>query len=446
MKQGLIIGAVFTALMFSSAAAQASDGLMSSGFYNANFYAGLGSGIYTTKSRGTFSTTNFFNPNSSERDGDTGLMTGAYLGYGGDFNNGFYLGTELGVDYQPRPSRGITDTVLSAPYLFHWDIIPGFVGPDHWLFFGRLGLERTDYHLDRYFMSGQPVLATPDQATGSGWRLGLGVERAIASNISLQAGITHIQMSKVSFDQKIVSGGAAAGLSTVQPSYNVANLGITYRFGDGAVVGSPSLGDPGGNFFNGPYAGAQVGVYYLGHRDDVTIQGVSNLAHELQGHSTGLIVGPYAGLGQVFDSDFYLGGEVGVTAQGRPDEAQIFNAAGQRAGIALWAADRQYYADLMPGYVMENGMLLYTRLGVQLAQYQLDVFSPTGSEQRASTSDKGFRLGVGLDDPLSQSFSLRAGLNFIDMMKMSVSLPTGNNSAKPYMIVGNVGISYHFNG
>lgn len=166
----------------------------------------------------------------------TGFVGGLFGGYGMYYNNLYYLGGEIFVNdsgasqaqtesVTNATGTGTTYTKTGAGTSYGISLLPGLKLNDSTLGYIRLGYNRAD-------IQGTETLTAGGVSTNSGsnwnweggFNYGLGIESAIAQNISLRTEFTHTSYG--SFSSSLVG---ASG-SSFNPSDNQFMLGLIYHF------------------------------------------------------------------------------------------------------------------------------------------------------------------------------------------------------------------------
>jgi len=187
-----------------------------------------------------------FTSNSSADGSATGWMGGIFGGYGRYFD-WFYLAAEINANTSNAKSSasytnslGDSASVTSkARGSYGIALLPGIKLNDSSLLYVRLGYLRTNFKSSASFTNVDPLDSTVTSLNGSSneWRngfdYGVGIETAIAEDVSIRGEYTH-----TSFNSKTISGSFtnAAGTETVSFSdkFNVSNnefmLSLLYHF------------------------------------------------------------------------------------------------------------------------------------------------------------------------------------------------------------------------
>jgi opacity protein-like surface antigen len=180
--------------------------------------------------------------------------------------------------------------------------------------------------------------------------------------------------------------------------------------------------EPFNNTLAGWYIGADIGMNSIndanyGLRDDLTSS--ANFDNG-EFSNTGLLAGLFAGYGKMLTKHFYLGAEVEYDRSGNKLEhdhiGDLYFSIKQTDSLAL---------SIRPGYLLDNGALLYGRLGYAKTTFANTVRAVDDVTSIAYTvnDDKsmdGFRLGLGNDIPMGNNLFLRMDYAYTDYKKYSI--------------------------
>jgi len=186
------------------------------------FYLGLGVGYDSYRVRQTFEETTFdfptgvplYSETSSHSSSATGWMGGIFAGYGRYFDT-FYLGLEINANTSNADSTfsysnsfgDAASMKLRARTSYGIALLPGLKVNDSSLLYVRLCYLRTNFRAsfsetEVDFLTGGLVT---DSESSSKWRngfqAGVGIETAVAEDVSIRGEFTH-----TSFSSKTISG------------------------------------------------------------------------------------------------------------------------------------------------------------------------------------------------------------------------------------------------
>lgn len=211
---------------------------------------------------------------------------------------------------------------------------------------------------------------------------------------------------------------------------NIVYATLGTDFGSRARTATPAFTYPSWSLFTAPfnntlagwYAGATLGANGIndanyGLRDDLTKP--DNFDNG-EFSETGLLAGLFAGYGQMLNKHFYLGLEAEFDHS--HDEivhdhiGDLYFSIGQTDSIAL---------SIRPGYVLDNGALLYGRLGYASTAFANTVRAVddlTGTAYTVNEDKKmdGFRLGMGNDIPMGNNLFLRMDYAYTNYKKYAI--------------------------
>lgn len=211
---------------------------------------------------------------------------------------------------------------------------------------------------------------------------------------------------------------------------NLFYVTVGTDFGTRAKPSIPAFTYPSWSLFAAPfnntlagwYAGASIGVNSIndanyGLRDDLTKD--DNFDNG-QFSDTGLQGGLFAGYGQMLGEHFYLGAEVEYDRSGNKLEhdhiGDLYFAIQQTDGLAL---------SLRPGFLLDNGALLYGRLGYAKTTFvnkvrAVDDGTGTAYTVNDDKSMDGIRVGLGNDIPMGNNLFLRMDYAYSDYKKYAI--------------------------
>lgn len=213
------------------------------------FYLGAGVGYDSYKLRHNRSlfTSNGITFESSSRDRNaTGWMGGLFAGYGMYFQNVYYLGAEVFVNDSAAQSSESTQT-LSIPGLgttlstdstqnvnvsYGVSLLPGYKINCDTLAYIRLGYTRARFKDQENGSSfGSSLYDGSNSQWFNGYTYGLGLETAVACNLSLRGEYTHTNYNSQTntFTSAVIDGVTFSSSSKVSPSDNQFMLSLIYH-------------------------------------------------------------------------------------------------------------------------------------------------------------------------------------------------------------------------
>lgn len=190
--------------------------------------------------------------------------------------------------------------------------------------------------------------------------------------------------------------------------------------------------EPFRNTLTGFYAGATLGVNSLnaataGLRDPWTGNPLNYDNGEFA--ETGIISGLFAGYGQMLDKHFYFGAE----AEFDHSNTELSH---DHIGDTLFtiAQNNGFSLSVRPGYMLDNGALLYGRLGWARTKFNnyIQAVDESGTSvdgviytvDQDKTMD-GFRLGLGTDIPMGDNLFMRMDYAYTNYK--TYSIPVAND-------------------
>lgn len=203
------------------------------------FYLGIGAGYDTfklTRTR-TFTSPTVALAESIDHTAN-GWMGSLFGGYGMYFQNVYYLGAELfGNDTAAENSHSSTrsgvvniDTSLNPSWSYGVNLLPGYKINCDTLLYVRLGYMRTEF---KDSISGTTATGIPFSWSNTEWfngyTYGLGLETAVAANLSVRGEYNHTNYSSQTFNAP-GSGTTFTASSKVSPSDNQFVFSLIYHF------------------------------------------------------------------------------------------------------------------------------------------------------------------------------------------------------------------------
>ncbi len=183
-------------------------------------------------------------------------------------------------------------------------------------------------------------------------------------------------------------------------------------------------------FYGGLHAGLQTGKARINSNYDAPFGAVG--AHHSSRHSLeGFIGGAHLGYGQQFESNLYLGLELGGRFHGTQNhEDRVINAGAFGIGTTQKiTVKNQGSLDLSvkAGYVFDR-FLPYIKAGFEVSRYKVDFGGVSGSLQPSSSSKvlKGFKTGLGFDYKMTENWIF--GFEYAHTFYGSFSGSQGDNN------------------
>ena len=420
------------------------DGPQGAGFGD-GFYVGAQSGI-STLSTGTSGPRG----NQGADNGDNagwGWTSGLFAGWGLTTRDRWYGGIELegsrsGADWNHSKNK-LESRTFSLNLNDSWgaSLRGGRVLPNGALLYARAGLVRSEF--DTFFKTNEkPELAADESDRQTGKRFGVGIDVPAGEHLfwRMDYSVTGYDDYDVVYDTTVDS------IETFDTREGLFRIGLGWRFGgnDYQAV-DPTDGD-----VSGFYAGAQLGRTQLRsdldaiHYDGQPATGPYRLQADFG--DAGTSAGVFAGYGWQWDR-IYLGLELGAENSGaewrhvRAPTGRNFSVE-QKGGQSLSAR---------LGYQLDNGTLLYARLGKARSQFN---YRYRKGEPPAQANDinrdemeVGTRYGLGAEVPITPNTFVRLDYNRTDYGSIDFETTHGNtdtvnidNEADQFRL----GIGYRF--
>ena len=320
------------------------------------------------------------------------------LGYGHAFNRAWYLGLEAELErgdgtlshLHPSSTEPLNFSVRLKDGA-GLSLRLGYVLPSGNLFYGRVGRVRSHFVNTMQNIDG----SFERTFTQSGTRLGIGAEVPAGRNLFLRMDYAYTKYSSynfatTSYDERYLN---KSGMVTV---------GMGWRFG-GPQPSTEAI-DP--TFIRGAYAGGQIAhgavnshlnapVHYHASGNDSLLADFGKLETSSSA---------YLGYGQLFNR-WYLGVEAELDPSlTRWSHDRTTSGSGGR-DFAV-SKKGNHGLDLRAGYVLDNGSLLYVRLGASRAKFNTTYTRGSNAVDRVDTLT-GTRLGFGVEMPINKASFIR---------------------------------------
>lgn len=344
--------------------------------------------------------------------GGVGGGYGAFAGWGLEHGD-WYLGVEIdGGDsradwYHRKDKPDSVTTFVDKGTSYGLNLRAGYL-LDGGLVYGRLGAVRTDFHT--YYAENQFVGGAFDRThTETGMRVGIGLEIPASRRLFVRTDYTHTRYG--GYDVPYQSDVAATTTEIFDTDDSVFSVGLGWRFGGSR----PALATRAATGLRGFYAGA-----HLGH---------GTLASEASGtHDIGDVPGDFAFIGDFARTGFTGGFFAGYGHTFARVYAGVeFDAEAANLG---WYHDREtggsggrdfavekrgsYGAALRIGYVLDNGGLLYGRVGTVRTRFNTLYNRGANSANWIDRSDTlaGTRFGIGAEIPATRHTFVRMDYSY----------------------------------
>jgi hypothetical protein len=375
-----------------------------SGFY---LGAQLGHGGLTTATFGLRDGGGFDAANM----GGIGASYGLFGGWGTEIDN-WYLGLELDAGdssanwYHKKDKPEAPTVYVDKDTSYGLSVRAGYQ-LDGGLLVGKLGVVSTRFHT--HYAENQYAAGAFDQGhRETGTRVGLGLEIPASRNLFVRTDYSFTRYD--GYNVPYQSDVAATTTETFDTDDAVFSLGVGWRFGGTR----PEVATRSAAELRGLYLGASLGHGTLGteltgtHFD----QGVGPYDFTGDFANSGFTGGFFAGYGHTF-SQIYVGLELDAEAS---NLAWRHNRETGGGGGRDFAVEKRgsYGAGLRVGYVLDNGGMLYGRIGAVQTRFNTIYNKGAGVGSWIDRSDKldGTRIGLGAEIPASENAFVRMDYSY----------------------------------
>jgi len=340
--------------------------------------------------------------------GDEGWSNGLFAGYG-RYIGDWYLGLEADVskatggwDHAHVPGERIF--AVSRDYEYGLSGIIGRSFKGGTMLYGKAGVVAAQFETDYQLRE----RGTQDRRTEGGIRVGVGVSAPIAHDVAVRLEHTYSAFDSYNIDCCISPPGGPP--DNFANNETITSVGLVYTFG-----GVPGAMMPANMDYRGVYVGGQVGHDALSTLTTGPREAGTTLTAVFG--DLGYTAGLFAGYGAQF-GNLYMGGEL---------EAELGKTHGnhqREGGGRSFAVEKQwsYGASLRAGYVVNDTALLYARIGVVGARFQVD-FSRGSNRLAAQYNETGIRYGGGMEIPISNNFIARLDYTHTSYPEFSLVTP-----------------------
>ena len=357
--------------------------------------------------------------------GGSGKLGGIFAGYRRDIG-GLVLGAEIDADYGDAEWSDVANRDFGVKRRggVGASAILGARARNGVLLYGRAGVVGTDF--ESHYSDG--VNSVRETETRLGLRGGFGAEFPIGGGFSGR--MEYALTSYEDYDFGLTTPG-----DNFANMESVARVGLTYAFG------APPEPETTPVDFSGFYAGAQIGHGMLAAENTgVRVsQGGARVNDALIDRaSVGLTGGLYAGYGATF-GPFYLGAEAeaevaSVNWDIERDPAGRLYSMEKRGAVGVGAR---------AGYVLNDTVLLYGRVGVVNGWFDSDYATATTAVSQTDTLT-GVRFGGGVEFAVSDNLRMRLDYTRTVYEDFEVDYLTGVDGFDPSENLFRVGLSYAF--
>lgn len=341
--------------------------------------------------------------------GDTGYGHGAFLGYGWRAAQ-WYFGVEGNIEdssasfRQGKSKPEAQQVSVEKGDSYGFGVRTGYILPSQSLIYARLGWADTDFETDNR-VNNQPS-GYNDTDTLSGILYGVGVDMPLGNDLFIR-----MDYSLTDYDKQDITYLDNSG-SPVPATFD--NDELLFRLGLGWYLGGQSQKrDSLQVERSGWYSGVQLGHGASGSKA-TGIHNSSGVASDFSGEfsdGSGLDVSGFIGYGLEFDP-WYVSLETELDA-GNSDWARIREPTGRTFKVDKKGS---YGLFLRAGYSLDNGVLLYSRLGRVKTKFNTEWDKGHGVNSFVDRDDNvwGDRFGIGAEIPIAEKLSVRLDYSVTD--------------------------------
>ncbi len=280
---------------------------------------------------------------------------------------------------------------------------------DGGLLYGKLGVVSTRF--DTFYGENQFITSAFDKRhSETGTRVGFGLDIPASRNLFIRTDYSVTRYNGYDVPYQSSAGGA---ITTEQfDSDNaVFSVGLGWRFGNDR----PAPAARSASTLNGLYAGAHLGHGTLG----TELTGTHDIG-DTPGDfpftgdfaNTGFTGGVFAGYGLTFNQ-IYVGLELEAEAAnlGWYHDRDTSGSGGRDFSVEKRGS---HGASLRVGYVLDNGALLYARIGEVQTRFNTQYHRGSNTNNWVDRSDtlSGTRVGIGAEIPVSSSVFVRMDYSY----------------------------------
>lgn len=364
------------------------------------FYLGgqLGFGALTAETYGMRD----MDPNNTDSGqfGNADYDYGLFAGLGKAFGS-WYLGAELAAD-QGNAELGHIHNAINPAEALNFSIRQkdsvaaslrlGYILPTGPLLYSRIGAARTTFSNT---LQDETTTVNVDN-TQNGTLFGIGTDIPNGDHAFVRMDYTYTRYD--SYNVTIVQPSPNGYNERYTNSGNYFSIGLGWRFGAPAAK-QPAV-DP--TYLRGFYAGAGVGYDSLLTRDNTQHyhSGYGYDTLTLDAGREGFAGGAYAGYGYTFGR-WYAGAELDVEASTIGWLHDRVASGGGGRDFAVYKKGGHGYG-LRLGYVLNNGSLLYTRLGRVSTKFNSYYLQGNSTAVDRDDTVQGTRVGLGAELPINK--------------------------------------------
>ena len=357
--------------------------------------------------------------------GDSDASYGLFAGYGWTRNR-WYTGLEAEAESADSEwssvNTGARIFSVSRERGYGLSARLGYILRYGSLFYGRVGAVRSNFNTN-YSFSGTTV--EQDNAS-TNLRLGIGVDVPASRHVFVRA-----EYSYTGYDSYDVDYGTS-GPDRFENAEGIFRVGLAMNF-SGNLPASPTRKYTMSNL-RGFYAGSQFGHGSLA--SEVSGLRTASSPYMAENAHEGESWGVFGGYGMLLHR-VYLGVE--LDSDGGNQKWQFL-----RGTNRSYTVDKKlsYGANVRAGYVLDNGTLLYGRIGKVKTAFATR-YTQGGTTVDVDNKQNGTRLGAGMELPATDSLSVRFDYTYTDYDDYDVNygaVDNFNNSESLFRL----GVLFHF--
>ena len=370
--------------------------------------------------------TSFTSVDEQTRGLGLGSVGGLHVDYGYSFAQSWYIGAEIYGNFENLSATNtFQDTYANYKIESNYGfvLLPGYHLSPNNVLYAKLGVNRANLNFQG-----------TDSGTSSwelGSDLGLGFRQALNEYISLA-----IEYDWMNYNNSLSATSAlgVAGTSTASFNQSIYQASLNYQFGAiDSKVTQTALN------LTGFYVGASAGTRGQIMENEYYFNSAPGDKGESYFHSNGWAERLKLGYGYQFNNNYYLGAEIfGGYAQAlKPEQFnRSFNTETYSFG-----------ASLLPGYIVNQGNLLFARLGyiaTHFSNYNGAV--AFGSASSYNKLANGGELGLGYETALMNNLSLVLECDY-DQYASFTTAATSEGQVNKYKFsdtMATLGLNYRF--
>ncbi len=393
--------------------------------------------------------------------GEYNLNADVFAGYGRTFHSLYYFGGEIFANYfnskmegthsfsatwgvPPGPGPRMT-TDVKSPYSFGGNLRAGYLVWPRMMFYVLFGLNYAKFDVNSEVIDTTPasLIWKPVINKFNKWQLGfmpgIGVETNLTDHLLLGAQYTYTFFPSFDHSTSFIDGwwfnpdvSVQVDLKTkIRPKSDLLTLRLSYLFNSNSeTLGTLPVVQVKSNF-DGAYFGVGAGAVHIWPNAKSSYSALEDVieypeypeksSHDFRLGGYNLTADVFAGCGKVFQSPYYLGGEIfanyfGSKAKGSHD--LIHDTYGNILNMMTTVKNPYSFGgDLRTGYLIWPRMMIYVLFGLDYAKFDVKSEAIDSGEKSISrmliTNEfnkwrLGYMPGIGMEMGLNDRMSLRA--------------------------------------